>query len=135
MYLIIVGAEPEGLHLIDFAVRDGYEITLIEPDQEKARKVLKHHDIQVLNSGIDEESILDEANADRADAIAAITLDDAVNLMAVMLGREYGIENRVAIVRQTQHEKLFERTGAKVLSNPAEVVAKQLHQMIDAQND
>jgi hypothetical protein len=31
-----VGAEPEGLHLIDFAIRDGYAITLIEPDQEKA---------------------------------------------------------------------------------------------------
>lgn len=135
MYLIIVGAEPEGLHLIDFAINDGYEVILIEPDKEKARKVLKRHDIQVLNGSINEESILEEANAARADAIAATTLDDAVNLMAIMLGREYGIENRVAIVRHTQHEKLFERAGAKVLSNPAEVVAKQLHQMVGAQDD
>ncbi len=39
MYLIVVGAEPEGLHLIDFAIRDGYEVTLVEPDPDKARKV------------------------------------------------------------------------------------------------
>ena len=49
MYLIVVGAEPERLHLIDFATRDGYEITLIEPNQDKARKALKHYDIRVLH--------------------------------------------------------------------------------------
>lgn len=132
MHLIVVGAEPEGWYLIDCAMANGYRVTLIEADQDKARKVLRHHDIKVLNGTVGEESILAEANAKDADAIVATSADDAVNLMAMMLGQEYEIATRVAIARSSHHTQLFEKIGAKVITNPAEIVAKELYGLVDA---
>jgi trk system potassium uptake protein TrkA len=130
MYLIVVGAEPEGIHLIDFAVQDGHRVSLIEADEDKARTVLKEHDIQVFHGEISHEAILDEADAGDADAIAATTPDDAINLMAMMLGRQYGVKNLISIVRQTHHRSLFENLGVQILTNPAEIVAKQLYNLV-----
>lgn len=131
MYWIVVGAEPEGLHLIDCVISDGNEVTLIEPDREKARKAIQNHDIKVLHSNISSESILDEADTERDDVLAATSLDDATNLMTMMLGREYGIQSLITIARQKCHQPLFEKLGAKVMANPAVVVARQLYEMVE----
>ena len=48
MYLIVVGAEVEGQRFVDIAVEQGHEVTLIEKDEEKARRVLKTHSVRVL---------------------------------------------------------------------------------------
>lgn len=96
MYLIIVGGGPEGASLINLALEKGHEVVLIESDEERARSVIQNHDLTVLNGDIADDQILEEAGVSQADVLIATTTDDSVNLMAMVLGKEYGVEGCVA---------------------------------------
>ncbi|MGB7314551.1 MAG: NAD-binding protein, partial [Nodosilinea sp.] len=67
------------------------------------------------------------AEAERADAIVAATHDDAQNLMAMVLAQTYNIKDRVSLVNQTSHSSIFESLGARVVSDPASIIARQLY--------
>ncbi|WP_017720514.1 NAD-binding protein [Kamptonema formosum] len=72
MYLIVVGAGPEGSSLAELALKDGHEVAIIEASSERARAVLQKCDARVFHASIAQGEILDEADADRADALIAI---------------------------------------------------------------
>ena len=130
MYLIVVGAEVEGQRFVDIAVEEGHEVTLIERDEEKARRVLKTHSVRVLQGDIADESIIEEAEIGRADAVVSITHDDAQNLMAMVLAKEHGVEQRISLLSQSSHKKMFEQLGIRVVNDPAAIIAQQLFQYL-----
>lgn len=127
MYLIVVGAEVEGCRFIDMAVEQGHEVTLIEAREERARQVLEHNKIRVLHGDIADDSILQEASVERADAVVATTYDDSKNLMAMVLAQECGVETRISLINQSSHRSLFEKLGVKGVKDPAGIVASHLY--------
>ena len=131
MYLIVVGAGATAGSLVSIAIKQGCRVTVIEKDEKKAQAILKKHDIQVLQVDIAQGGILDEANANRADALVAITNDDSTNLMAVFLGKEHGIKNLVSMVNNSQHQAMFESLGARVVVDPEVIIAQQIFSFID----
>ncbi|PSB17566.1 TrkA family potassium uptake protein [filamentous cyanobacterium CCP2] len=130
MYIIVVGASPEGSSFIELALDNGHRLALIEPDEAKARSVLQKHDIEVFQANIATGGILDEAQAHQADAILAATNDDSANLMAMFLGQQYHIKTLISMVNESQHRSLFEKLGVEVLVNPEAIVAKHLYRML-----
>jgi len=130
MYFIILGAGPEGAGLIELALKDGHEVALIEEDVERARRVLKSHDINVFQGDIAEGNLLKEASAERADALIATTSDDSANLMAMFLGKEYEIKTLISMVNQSNHKSLFEHLGVQILTNPEMIIAKSLYHLV-----
>jgi len=83
MYLMIVGAGPEGSSLAKLAIKDGHKVAIIEADEQRAQAVLQKYDVQVFHADIADGGILDEAEADKADALIATTSDDSANLMSI----------------------------------------------------
>lgn len=73
---------------------------------------------------------MQEANIDRADALVALTYDDAHNMMVMVLAKEHSVTTRVSLVNQASHAKLFEKLGVQVVSDPASIIARQLYQYI-----
>ena len=132
MYLIVVGAGPEGSSLIDLALKDGHEVALIETNEERARKVVQNYNVNVFQADIAEGGILEEAQANRADGIIATTRDDTANLMAMFLGKEHGIKSLVSLVNEPQHQKLFQRLGVRIFTDPEVVIAKHLYHLVAA---
>lgn len=130
MYFIILGAGPEGASLIELALKDGHEVALIEEDVERARRVLKSHDINVFQGDIAKGNLLKEASAERADALIATTSDDSANLMAMFLGKEYEIKTLISMVNQSNHKSLFEHLGVQILTNPEMIIAKSLYHIV-----
>lgn len=130
MYLIVVGAGPEGSSLIEMAFKEGHEVALIETNEERARKVVQNANVSVFQADIAEGGILDEAQAGRADGIIATTRDDAANLMAMFLGKEYGIKSLVSLVNDSQHQKLFQHLGVRIFTDPEVVIAKHLYHLV-----
>ncbi|MGB7084863.1 MAG: NAD-binding protein [Phormidesmis sp.] len=126
MYLIVVGASPEGNRFVDKATEQSHEVTLIEPNEQRARQMLKENSIRVLHGAIADDDILQEAEVDRADAVIAATHDDSTNLMAMVLAKECKVETRISLVNQRSHVQMFEQLGVKVVSDPAGIVADQL---------
>jgi len=130
VYIIVVGGDLVGASLVTLAVEGGHDVTLLEVDAERAEKLAERHDVRVLNASIGEGGILEEAGGDRADALAATTRDDSANLMAMVLGREAGIETLVTVVNEKHHQRLFDHLGVKVLVDPEVIVAGYLYGMI-----
>ncbi|MGB3138842.1 MAG: NAD-binding protein [Nodosilinea sp.] len=127
MYLIIIGAEAEGQRLVEIAVDQNHEVTLITKEEDRARDVLKKSDIRVLLGTIADDGILEEAEVGRADAIIAATHDDAQNLMAMVLAQAHNVKGRISLINQTSHSSIFEQLGVRTVSDPASVIARQLY--------
>lgn len=127
MYLIIVGAGSEGLSLVGLALRDGHRVTLIEAEASLAEAALQQYDVKVLHASIAEGGILDEADAERADALIATTNDDSANLMAMFLGVERRIPTLISMVNEPEHRGMFERLGVQVIVDPEVIIARHLY--------
>lgn len=127
MHLIVVGAGRVGASLVELALADGHDVTLIEADVQTAEAMAERFDARVLHASIAEGAILEEAGAGSADALVATTGDDSDNLMAMVLGLQEEIGTLVTVVNDRHHRRLFERLGVHVLLDPEEIVAQHLY--------
>ncbi len=130
MYLIIVGAGSQGCSLVQLALNDGHEVAVIEANAERAQAVLQKYDVQVFHANIAKGGILNEVEAERADALIATTGDDSANLMTMFLGKECGIKTLISMVNESQHQVMFERLGVQVLVDPEIIIAQHLYSFL-----
>lgn len=130
MNMIILGAGPEGSSLAALALKDGYNVAIIEADEQRARETLQKYNAKVFHANIAEGGILDEAGADRADALVATTSDDSANLMAMFLGKERHIPILISMVNEPEHIQLFERLGVHIVVNPEVIIARHLYSFL-----
>lgn len=127
MYVIVVGGNTVGESLAEIALHDGHDVTVIDPDAERAQRLAQRFDARILQANVAEGGVLDEADAGSADALVAATGDDPTNLMAMVLGLEREIPTLVSIVNEASHRPLFERLGVHVLLDPEVIVARHLY--------
>ena len=130
MYLIIIGAGTVTKHLILVAQKQGHRIAVIEKQAEPAKEIMRQFDVQIFHADIAEGGILEEADVNNADAIIATTNDDSVNLMAMVLGKQYQVKNLITMLTNKEHRTMFEQLGVRVLSEPEKFIAQQLYQFI-----
>ncbi|MDY7003932.1 MAG: NAD-binding protein [Cyanobacteriota bacterium] len=126
MYLIIVGANPISRSLISLAIENNHQVVVIERDAEPARTMLAEHDIKVFQVDIAAKGVLEEAQADKADALFAITKDDSTNLMAIFLAKKQGVKQLIAMVNNNEHQAMFESLGVNVIAAPETIVAQHI---------
>lgn len=127
MYLIIVGAGPVGLSLVEMALKDGHNVVLIEANENRAQEASQKYDATVLHADVGKGGILEEAGAEKADALVAATSDDSANLMAMFLGADSNIKTLVSVVNEKEHKGLFERLGVHVVLDPEVIAAQHLY--------
>lgn len=128
--MIIVGAGGIGWSLVEIATREGNNVVIIESDKEKADAISRKYDIMVLNTDANSAEVLQDAGAEKADALVATTSDDATNLMITSLGNELEIPSLVSVVNDKTHAELFRKLGANVMENPDEIVAEYLYNAV-----
>lgn len=131
MYLIIIGAGAVTKQLIAVAKKQKHQVIVIEKDRERAREVMQEFDVRIFNANIARGKILEEAGVERADAIIATTKDDSVNLMAMVLGKQYQVKNLITLLQEAEHQAMFEKLGVRVLSDPQKLIAQELYSFID----
>ena len=131
MYLIIIGAGAVTKQLISAAKKQGHKVAVIEKNPQHVRDIMQDFDISIFHADIAKGKILEEAGVDRADAIVATTNDDSVNLMAMVLGKQYGVKNLITLLQASEHQAMFEKLGIRVLSDPEKLIAQKLYSLID----
>ena len=92
---------------------------------------MQEFDVRIFNADISQGKVLEEAGVERADAIIATTKDDSVNLMAMVLGKQYQVKNLVTLLQEANHQAMFEKLGVRVLSDPEKLIAHELYSFID----
>ncbi|MBE9043343.1 TrkA family potassium uptake protein [Pleurocapsales cyanobacterium LEGE 10410] len=131
MYLIIVGAGAVTKQLISTAKEQGHKVAVIEKNPQRARDIMQEFDVNIFHADIAEGKILEEAGVTHADAIIATTNDDSVNLMAMVLGKQYGVKSLITLLQEREQQAMFEKLGIRVLSDPEKLIAQKLYSLID----
>ena len=130
MYLVIVGAGDIGTPLIEIATLGGNEVVVVERDEAAATRAAREFDCLVVGEDATSMSTLEEAGADRADALIATTDRDATNIMTCLLAEELGVPNIVSVVHDPEDRDVFERIGVNVMENPAHLIAEYLYRAV-----
>ena len=130
MYIIIVGAGDIGSPLIDIATRSGNEVVVIERDTQKADEIASEYDCMVLNADATTKETLEDAGADRADAIISTTDQDATNVMVCLLAKELEIPAITSVVHNAEHMNLFRQIGVNTIENPQQLIAGHLYRAV-----
>ena len=130
MYIIIVGAGDIGTPLIDVATRSGNEVVVIERNTQKADEIASEYDCMVLNVDATVKETLDDAGAERADAIILTTDQDATNVMVCLLAKEFDIPAITSVVHNAEHMNLFRQIDVNTIENPQQLIAGYLYRAV-----
>lgn len=127
MYLIIVGLGGIGRNLVRIATEDKNDVVVIDENEKRCKEIAAQYDVLTIVGDATQRSTLEEANAQRANALIATTSDDADNLMMALTAKELGTKNTVAVVNQEEHVEMFKKADVFMLENPDMTVARHLY--------
>jgi len=99
LFIIIVGCGEVGYNLARMLCYEHHDIVLIEEKNEKLKKAQDHLDVKVVQGSGSDFSTLEKAGINNADMLVAVTDKDEVNILACMIANQYGIEKKVARVK------------------------------------
>ena len=108
MYVVVIGGGNVGYYLTKELLAAGHEVVVIEDDPARARQIADElGSIVIANDGC-EGRYQAEAGMGRADVVAAVTGDDAVNLAASQVAKmRFNVPRSIARVNDPKNEKLF----------------------------
>ena len=136
MKIIILGAGQVGASLAENLANEANDITIIDTDIGRLRELQDRLDIRTVNGKASHPSLLNQAGAQDADMLIAVTNSDEVNMIACQIGQTlYNIPTKLARVREhdyLQQENLFNRENLPidVLISPEKLVTEHIKRMI-----
>lgn len=110
--VVIVGGGNVGFMVAQQLGANRAELTIIEEDPERCEKLAQWlpHALVLRGDGTDLE-LLEQERVEDADAMVAVTDDDAKNLLVSLLSKQLGIPKVVTRVGRTRNRRLFMRVG------------------------
>jgi trk system potassium uptake protein TrkA len=119
MYVVIIGGGNVGYYLTKELLAAGHEVVVIEEEASRARVIADElGSIVVANDGC-EGRYQGEAGMGRADVVAAVTGDDAVNLAACQVAKmRFNVPRAIARVNDPKNEPLFRRLAIDETVSP-----------------
>ncbi|ACV47310.1 MULTISPECIES: potassium channel family protein [Halomicrobium] len=112
MKFVIVGYGRVGTRTARILDSEGHAVVIVENDLDKADRSAEEGFETVRGDGND-ESVLEEAELDDADAIAGLTGDLNTNFAACMIGKEHGCRT-VLRIDADYREEIYEKYAADV---------------------
>ena len=103
MYMIIIGGGGVGTELARNFSEKNFDVSVIEKNPEKARKLRDLFDIMVLEDNGAGATALEKADVKSAAMVIAVTEIDEINIIACMLAKHYGVPLTVARVRNADY--------------------------------
>jgi trk system potassium uptake protein TrkA len=117
----LIGAGDVGMPIIHHLSEKGHLLTVIESDEEKCREISRHSDAAIFNgSGADLE-IWRDVEAEKMDALLALTNDDEINMAACQTAKkEFGIPLVIARAHQPENIEKIREAGADIVICPSQ---------------
>ncbi|MAF50115.1 MAG: Trk system potassium transporter TrkA [Rhodospirillales bacterium] len=101
MKVIVCGAGQVGFSIARYLAQEDNDVTVIDQSQQLTRKISDTLDIKTVNGFASHPEILEQAGADAADMLIAVTHADEVNMIACQIGHSlFNITTKIARVRQ-----------------------------------
>lgn len=131
MFVLIVGGGRTGSHLASLLLDLGHEVRLVEHRPEILHTLHRELPTEVVFEGDGAEpQTLEAAGVKRAQVLAAVTADDADNLVVASLARhEFGVRRVIGRINNPKNAWLFSPDfGVDVALNNADIMAKLIEE-------
>jgi trk system potassium uptake protein TrkA len=131
MRIVICGAGDTGRHVAE-VLAEVHEVTVV--DRRPDRRIAERPGLRFILGDAADPSVLLRAGARDADALIAVTRDDAANvLIATLAKHRLGVRSTVVRVQDPAHEWLFTaRAGVDIVVSAAELVARLVQEEVTA---
>ncbi len=131
MYVLIIGGGRTGSHLASLLFSQGHEVRVVEQRPEILTNI--HHELptEIIYEGDGTDpQFLEAMNIQKANVLAAVSSDDADNLVAASLAKQhYGVARVIGRVNNPRNAWLFTpEFGVDVALNQADIMAKLIEE-------
>lgn len=132
MKVVVVGAGAVGSYLAERLSEDKIDVVVVEADPVIAAQLQEKLDVLVITGNGASPSVLEEAGADRADLLIAVSNTDGVNILACITASELGTGRTVARIEDPEISSTVKRMeGVDEVIDPSETAAKELLRLIN----
>ena len=133
MYVLIVGGGKVGFHVARTLLAQGHEVAIIEQRPLRAQTLTRDlGDVVVVANGT-LPSVLDAAGCARADIVAAVTGDDAANLLiATLAARQFQAVRTIVRLNDPRNARLFRRAGVESMVSSSMLLAELVEREVAA---
>jgi trk system potassium uptake protein TrkA len=116
MYIIIAGCGKVGSGLAEKLSWEGHDVVVVESDESAlARLGADFNGLKIVGVPIDQD-VLKRAGIDKADAIAAVTQEDNMNIMVSQIAKTlYNVPRVIARIYNPARESIFHQFGLETI--------------------
>ena len=135
MYIIIIGCGKVGSRFAQVLSEEGHDVVIIDQDSKSFRTLdHKFNGITIVGVPIDQD-VLKYAGIENADALAALTPDDNVNIMVSQLAKEiFKVPRVVARIYNPMRDYIFHHFGLETIC-PTKITVDVMRSMILGEKD
>jgi trk system potassium uptake protein TrkA len=131
MYIVVVGAGKVGYFLAKRLILNKHTVGIIDKDKSVCEEIAKQLEALVINGDGCDPRNLEEAGANRADVVAAVTGDDEDNLIICQLAKEkFNVQRTVGRVNNPDNEHTFSELGVDVPIDSTKIIAKIIEEEV-----
>jgi trk system potassium uptake protein TrkA len=135
MRIIIVGAGEVGFQLARVLSAENIEVVVIDKSKEKLKRISEELDVALVEGEGGAPSVLEEAGANQADILLAVTNIDEANMIACLVAKVmFQIPRNVARIRNLEYfsnEVLLNSLGINPAISPEIEAAKAIIRLIE----
>jgi trk system potassium uptake protein TrkA len=111
MHIVVIGCGRVGSELAMQLSDEGHSVVVVDKNRDALRRLTRFNGKALVGSGFDRD-ILQEADANQADALAAVTSGDNTNILCARIARDnYAIKNVVARIYDPQRAHIYMKLG------------------------
>jgi trk system potassium uptake protein TrkA len=131
MYIIVVGGGKVGYFLSLALLSEGHEVLIIEREAEKCKVIAEDLGSVVMRGDGCEVRTLEDAGANRADLLAAVTHRDEVNLVACQVAKHrFGVKRTISRISNPKNEALFKMLGIDVTISSTNLILEHIEEKL-----
>lgn len=125
MFILIAGAGKVGYFLAMRLAYGKHTVSIVEKERSICEDAAKKLDAMVVCGDGCDPDVLEDAGAERADVVAALTGSDQENLIICQLAKErFNVKRTLAKVNDSANEHTFVELGVDVPVDSTRIIAK-----------
>ena len=135
MKIIIVGCGKIGTTVLHSLTAEGHDVVAVDINAELITEISTLHDaMYVVGNGADSD-VLEEAGANDAELLVAVTGSDELNMLSCFLARKMGTKHTIARIRNPEYNDkslvfLKEQLELSMSLNPDLLAAEELYNIL-----
>ncbi|PSF39319.1 TrkA family potassium uptake protein [Aphanothece hegewaldii CCALA 016] len=131
MYILIGGAGLVGLNLAQKLVELGHTVAVIDIDANACRYAREQVGVMAFEGSAVSTETLIEAGIRKADSLAAVLRNDALNLALVTLAKHYGVPHIISRMRHSDFTQPLRIAGANHIISTIELAVSTMVNAIE----